>query len=597
MKKRAEELLWELEEQLWIDPTIDLSPWIHQQPNDLTQDQYQSAIFRAACEHNQFDITWLGAQFDRFNIDLCRRIEVVRQIFSDQVETGGSPTWSTYGPLGFTTEQLELKQSSDRAYLGQLIGNRYRIDRRIAHGGLATVYAARDGSSDTTVALKIPLQAGDRNAELDDMLRSEAGFLLEVQIEGVPRYHALVEDCTGPVLVTDLVDGVTLNELLKRSSLSTADALKLVAKISRVVDQVHRRGLIHGDIKANNIMVRDDYSPVLLDFNVTRTDDQVLGVGDHHINGTLSVMSPEALMGLDAEVDLTQDVYSLGMLLTRVCLGRNLYSADGREDALVKSIFANESRLITELEQIPLAPRAIIGWALDRSPHKRFETAGDFADACDLAASDTPLLKVPPRMRVFAWRLGKRFGTLCAYQRELTNFFGAHQTLNREVVLQHWNEIRTCVAAVSTDKAQVDAILTRLDLGSDDWPESAELFSFFCSAQPPDQLGISKLRMIVERGEIWCRDTLSRIDESLKAVDLFASAAFLVSLQARFAIRSPSAAAKWGECATAISVPKELIQPFAEACASDHAKVDWNAAIMKLDIDVVRHFRWNVHDE
>ncbi|MCA9637851.1 MAG: serine/threonine protein kinase, partial [Myxococcales bacterium] len=207
---------------------------------------------------------------------------------------------------------------------GELIGGRYRPLRVLGAGGMGRVLEAEDLEGGGRVALKVPVQA------IGDDPRARARFVREAQAAALLDHPNVVRvldvvsrDDGAPVMVLELLEGETLAARLGRegrlSPAATADAL---VPVIEALQQAHRRGLVHRDVKPDNIFLAEvdgALVPKLLDFGITKVLQRSLGSTmsqtiTGQIIGTPDYMAPEQLCG-EAEVDARVDVWAVGVVL------------------------------------------------------------------------------------------------------------------------------------------------------------------------------------------------------------------------------------------------------------------------------------------
>lgn len=219
--------------------------------------------------------------------------------------------------------------ADEPAALAAALRDRYRIERELGHGGMATVYLARDLRHDRLVALKV------MRPELAATLGPDR-FLREIRLAaGLTHQHILPVFDSGVAdgivyYVMPYVQGESLRDRLKREvQLPVETALGIVSRVAAGLEHAHRRGIIHRDVKPENILLQEDGNPVLADFGIAVATDAAdearltaTGLG----LGTPAYMSPEQASGRD--VDARADVYALGVTLYEMLTGRVPFEGD-----------------------------------------------------------------------------------------------------------------------------------------------------------------------------------------------------------------------------------------------------------------------------
>jgi hypothetical protein len=199
-----------------------------------------------------------------------------------------------------------------------LVAGRYRLGRRLGSGGFGTVYAAHDERLDRAVALK--LIAADGPAP--ERAQREALAAARLHHPGIVAVYDAGDDPEGRYLVSELVRGRTLDALERDGALSDRDVLRVGLALADALDHAHRRGVIHRDVKPQNVIVPDDGGRAkLTDFGIAHLagDEPLTRTGD--IVGTLAYMSAEQAAG--EHVDERADLYSLALVLYEALAGVN----------------------------------------------------------------------------------------------------------------------------------------------------------------------------------------------------------------------------------------------------------------------------------
>ena len=196
--------------------------------------------------------------------------------------------------------------------VGSLVLNRFLIERRIGSGGFGTVYEAWDGRLERPVAVKAIEASGGPGSER--VLR-EAQAAARLNHPGIVTLYEMGEEDGNALLVTELVDGRTLAQLNRDGTLSDREVGELGADLCDALDHAHQRGVVHRDIKPQNVLVTAGEEPraKLMDFGVARLTDAAALTAPGDVVGTLAYMAPEQAEGRDAGP--AADVYALGLML------------------------------------------------------------------------------------------------------------------------------------------------------------------------------------------------------------------------------------------------------------------------------------------
>lgn len=210
----------------------------------------------------------------------------------------------------------------------------YRPIKRLGSGGGASVLHSRSTRSSSDVAIKIA--HGDPDPEVHqlkiDAIWTEARALQHLAgIPGVTSFIACEGPADEPVLVMERVRGWTFQFILQQSMLTLQQSLQLLARLADVLVQVHRRGVIHRDVKPENVLVvlgKQGPKPVLIDFGLAVFVNEPRPWSEsRRVSGSPHYMAPEAF-DPDLSPDFGLDIYALGIMLFEICTGRHPFSAE-----------------------------------------------------------------------------------------------------------------------------------------------------------------------------------------------------------------------------------------------------------------------------
>ncbi len=291
------------------------------------------------------------------------------------------------------TDELETQ----RARLAEALKARYTLDRVIGQGGMSIVFLAHDMFLDRPVAIKV----------LSPEVCSQVGadrFLREVRITANlqhPNILPLLDSGTMDGIVFSVmpfVEGESLRDrLIKIGRLPVEEALLYAREMAEALDYAHRRGIVHRDVKPENILLGDGQA-VLTDFGIARAqklgaDVTLTGAGVPV--GTPAYMSPEQVRSRDP-ADGRSDVYSLGCTLYEMLAGRPPFEGASVHEVLSMHVEQDPPPLERRRPELPDRVVAIVKKAMAKRPSERYQTAGEMAADLRIALGEPPRHPTPP---------------------------------------------------------------------------------------------------------------------------------------------------------------------------------------------------------
>ncbi len=259
------------------------------------------------------------------------------------------------------------------------LAERYSLETLIGSGGYAQVWRAYDLQLHRHVAVKVPKPSRTLTNEQVEEVLTEARQIARLRHPNIITVHDVVREGAGFFLVTDLIDGETLADRLKRGPLLPADAVRLLAEVARVIDYAHGQGVIHRDLKPANIFLDKAGRPHVGDFGLARSREDLIDGSDRR--GTLAYSSPEQLEG--KPLDGRSDIWSLGVILYEMLTGR-LPFADDNPARLRQTILSGAT---PALPGVPEPLSAVCLRSLAQKPEDRFARGNDLAVALEAATA------------------------------------------------------------------------------------------------------------------------------------------------------------------------------------------------------------------
>ncbi len=300
--------------------------------------------------------------------------------------------------------------AADLATLRDQLRDRYTIERELGRGGMGAVYLARELGLDWLVALKVlpPSFAGDR--DLRERFLRETRTAASFSHPNIVPVHAVEERGDLLAFAMGFVEGESLAERVQRTGpLGAREAVRLMLDVAYALSYAHGRGVVHRDIKPDNIMIeRATGRALVMDFGISRRIDAAPVAGRAGLTrvgevvGTPEYMSPEQASGDD--VDGRSDLYSLGLVAWFALTGTTAVTADSTQKVLVKHITETLPPIASARPDLPAALTSTVDRCVAKDPAARFPDGGALAEALEAAQQAAPELPVP--LRLLALELG-----------------------------------------------------------------------------------------------------------------------------------------------------------------------------------------------
>jgi len=257
----------------------------------------------------------------------------------------------------------------------------YELFEPLGMGGIGTVYRARDHRFHRDVAIKI-LNGRFADNAARARFPEESRILSRLRHENIAAFIEFASDRNTDFLVMEYVRGLTLARILARGPLDESEAIRAATQLANALEEAHRRGVFHSDLKPSNVIVTADFRVKLLDFghaNLIESARRAWSSGRVGRLATLPYLAPETL--LDGTVDCRSDVYGLGMLLFEMTTGCRPYPETSRSE-LAAAIVHLDPVFPDDVAGKLSAPfrRAVLK-ALAKSPARRYTSISRFAKA------------------------------------------------------------------------------------------------------------------------------------------------------------------------------------------------------------------------
>ena len=265
----------------------------------------------------------------------------------------------------------------------------YRIVSKIGVGGMGEVYLAQDTKLDRQVALKIlPHEFAEDDDRMNRFVR-EAKSASALNQPNIITIHEIGETDGTHYIASEYIQGETLHALLQQSVLDLKTTLDIAIQVASALNAAHKAGIIHRDVKPENVMIRPDGLVKILDFGIAKlsarkpdaTDEEAAtalkqqGTSPGVIIGTANYMSPEQARG--KEVSAQSDIFSLGIVLYEMVTGQRAFKGENALD-VIGAILHKEPTPLRQLSpELPNEVERIINKALRKDPDARYQTAAD----------------------------------------------------------------------------------------------------------------------------------------------------------------------------------------------------------------------------
>jgi eukaryotic-like serine/threonine-protein kinase len=316
------------------------------------------------------------------------QVDEAKAIVAKMVEMGLKPRSVAeilYERGHLEVEQLEELRREERRWHGQEQIAGYRLLELLGQGAMGSVYKARQLSLDRDVAIKVLSPELAKDATYVQRFQTEARAVARLNHTNLVSGIDVGEADGIHYLVMEYADGNTLASLLRRGgALDEERAVGIAQQIARALDHAHKNGLLHRDVKPDNVIITRDGVAKLCDLGLARLDEKAEAA---QRMGTPAYISPEQARG-ETHVDLRSDLYSLGATLFHLLAGRPPFEAATAAAVLAKHLTEPAPRLNATGADVDPRTDALVARLLAKSPAERPASAGEVAQALDAILRD-----------------------------------------------------------------------------------------------------------------------------------------------------------------------------------------------------------------
>src|SRR6266403_2905461 len=273
-----------------------------------------------------------------------------------------------------------------------IIGH-YEIISKIGEGGMGEVYRARDKKLGRDVAIKVLPAALSENADRLNRFEQEAQAAGALNHPNILVIHHIGIHDGAPYIVSELLEGETLRERMAGGALPQRKAIDYGLQIAKGLAAAHEKGIVHRDIKPDNIFITNDGHVKILDFGLAKLTSATDGTSQTEVPtrkvntdpgtvmGTMGYMSPEQLKGQPA--DNRSDIFSFGAILYEMLSGKRAFRGDSMAETMSAILRADPPDLSETNKTVSPALERVVRHCLEKNPAERFHSARDLAFAIE----------------------------------------------------------------------------------------------------------------------------------------------------------------------------------------------------------------------
>lgn len=261
---------------------------------------------------------------------------------------------------------------------------RYEVKSELGRGGMATVYRAYDPNSGREVAIKVLPREMLHDPQFRSRFEREIKLIASLEHPAIVPIYDAGEVNEQPYFVMRFMNGGSLSDVIEKGPIPIDDTARTIERIAQGLAYAHRKGVIHRDLKPDNILFDETGEPFISDFGVAKLTESTSNLTGSGVIGTPAYMSPEQAQG--TEIDLRSDVYGLGVIVYQMLTGHQPYSADTPMGVVVKHITDPVPEILKVLPDLKPEVDSVIKAAMAKDKEQRFANTIELAKALNLAA-------------------------------------------------------------------------------------------------------------------------------------------------------------------------------------------------------------------
>ena len=270
---------------------------------------------------------------------------------------------------------------------GMIFANKYRIVKLIGSGGMANVYLGIDMNTGLNVAIKILKPEYSSDEEFIRRFDSEAKAVASLNHSNIVKVFGVGHEGQFRYIVEEYVEGITVKDLINQNGhLDWRNAVPIVIQISLALDYAHQKGIVHRDIKPQNILISRDKVSKITDFGIARAASSTTITMTGGVIGSVHYFSPEQARG--SKVGPQSDIYSIGVTLFEMVTGRVPFDGESNVSIAVKHLQETPPIASSMMQGIPMGLDAIINKCMQKSPEKRYQSMRQLVTELDALLVD-----------------------------------------------------------------------------------------------------------------------------------------------------------------------------------------------------------------